>query len=56
MWHFDVDKKYHAEIEPEKNRLRLKYVQEQSISVDIKIILMTITKMFKIKSLWNTKD
>ena len=50
-----VDEKYLREIEPEKNRLRMKYAREHSFLIDFKIILMTLTQMFKIESLWNTK-
>jgi lipopolysaccharide/colanic/teichoic acid biosynthesis glycosyltransferase len=50
-----VDEKYLREIEPEKNRLRMKYAREHSFLIDFKIILMTLTQMFKIESLWNIK-
>lgn len=45
----NVDKKYITEIEPEKNKLRLEYVSNQSFLVDMKILLMTINKILKIK-------
>jgi len=45
-----VDEKYYREIEPEKNKLRIKYVKNRSMWVDFKIIIQT----FKIRSLWNT--
>jgi len=48
-----VDEKYLKEIEPEKNRLRLKYVKEQSFWIDMKIIAKTIVTLLRIKSLWN---
>lgn len=51
----NVDEKYLAEIEPLKNRLRIKYVREQSFSVDIKILLSTILYVLKIKLPWNTE-
>ncbi len=51
-----VDEKYNKEIEPEKNKLRMKYAREHSFLVDLKIILMTIKKLLKIKALWNTKN
>ena len=38
----DVDKVYKEEVEPIKNLLRLRYVKEKSMFVDIKIILLTI--------------
>ena len=48
-----VDEKYLKEIEPEKNRLRLKYVRDQSTWTDVRIIFMTIAKMLGMKSDWN---
>ena len=51
-----VDERYLEEIEPEKNRLRIKYVKEHSFWIDIKIILMTFKQMLKIKKLWNIED
>lgn len=51
----NVDEKYLSEIEPLKNRLRLKYVYEQSMWTDIKIIFLTAIQLFKINNLWNTK-
>lgn len=43
----NVDEKYLREIEPEKNRLRIKYVREQLLWTDFKIIIKTI---------WNIKN
>ena len=37
----DVDQRYQREIEPEKNRLRARYVEEQSLFVDMKILGLT---------------
>jgi lipopolysaccharide/colanic/teichoic acid biosynthesis glycosyltransferase len=51
----NVDEKYKKEIEPEKNRLRIKYVREQSLWTDFKILSQTFISLFKINSLWNTK-
>ena len=51
-----VDERYLKEIEPEKNRLRMKYAKEHSFLIDIKIILMTFMQMSKIQTLWNIKD
>jgi len=51
-----VDEKYLKEIEPEKNKLRMKYAKEHSFWIDIKIILMTLMQMLKIQTLWNIKD
>ena len=44
----DPEKTYMEKIRPEKIRLQLKYVQEHSFWVDIKIIALTLTKIFKI--------
>jgi len=43
-----VDERYLKEIEPEKNKLRMKYAKEHSFGIDIKIILMTLMQMLKI--------
>ena len=51
-----VDERYLKEIEPEKNKLRMKYAKEHSFEIDIKIILMTLMQMLKIQRLWNIKD
>lgn len=51
-----VDERYLKEIEPEKNKLRMKYAKEHSFWIDIKIILMTLMQMLKIQTLWNIKD
>jgi lipopolysaccharide/colanic/teichoic acid biosynthesis glycosyltransferase len=51
-----VDEKYLKEIEPQKNKLRMKYAKEHSFWIDIKIILMTFMQMLKIQTLWNIKD
>jgi len=51
-----VDERYLKEIEPEKNKLRIKYAKEHSFWIDIKIILMTLMQMLKIQTLWNIKD
>ncbi|MBI5643076.1 MAG: sugar transferase [Deltaproteobacteria bacterium] len=50
-----VDEKYIREVEPEKNRLRLRYVQERTMWVDIKIIYRTFLRMLRIKALWNIR-
>ena len=52
----NVDEKYFREIEPVKNSLRIKYVKDMSLWVDIQILFMTLLRMFKIRSEWNTKD
>jgi len=51
-----VDERYLKEIEPEKNRLRMKYAKVHSFSIDIKIILMTLMQMLKIQTLWDIKN
>lgn len=51
-----ADEKYLKEIEPEKNRLRVKYAKENSLWIDGKILIQTFIQLFKIKSLWNTKN
>jgi lipopolysaccharide/colanic/teichoic acid biosynthesis glycosyltransferase len=38
----DVDESYRKRIEPEKNRLRVKYAKNNSLLVDVKIILQTV--------------
>lgn len=50
-----VDEKYIRDVEPEKNRLRLRYVQERTMWVDIKIIYRTFLRMLRIKALWNIR-
>jgi lipopolysaccharide/colanic/teichoic acid biosynthesis glycosyltransferase len=42
----DVDKKYQTEIEPLKNKLRIKYVQEMSFLLDMRILLVTVLRVF----------
>ena len=51
-----VDKKYLKEVEPRKNKLRMKYAKESSFLVDVKILFMTLMQMLRINSIWNTKD
>ena len=43
----DPEKIYLEKIRPEKLRLQMKYVKEQSLWLDIKIIVMTILKIFQ---------
>ncbi len=50
-----VDEKYLKEVEPSKNKLRMKYAQEASFFVDMKILFMTLIQMLRINSIWNTK-
>lgn len=41
----DVDARYLAEVEPVKNKLRLRYVREQSYLLDIRILVETACKL-----------
>jgi lipopolysaccharide/colanic/teichoic acid biosynthesis glycosyltransferase len=50
----EVDRRYREEIEPEKNKLRLKYVRERCFLVDLKILIFTVFRLLRIRSLWNT--
>jgi lipopolysaccharide/colanic/teichoic acid biosynthesis glycosyltransferase len=51
-----IDEKYFREIEPEKNRLRIKYAREHNFWVDLNLIFITVVQLFRIKSLWSIKD
>ncbi len=51
-----VDEIYLREIEPAKNRLRIKYVNEASFLTDLKIIFMTLFQLMRIKKVWNIKN
>tara|TARA_B100000519_G_scaffold175478_1_gene164030 strand:+ start:40 stop:654 length:615 start_codon:yes stop_codon:yes gene_type:complete len=51
----DVDTKYKEQVEPVKNRLRLRYVREASLWVDFKILVMTCVQLFRIRKKWNTE-
>ena len=48
----DIEAKYLREIEPEKNRLRIKYVREKSLLVDIKILLLTGLRLLHLSVPW----
>lgn len=41
----DVDARYLAEVEPVKNRLRIRYVKEQSYLLDLRILVETAFKL-----------
>jgi len=41
----DPEKIYMEKIRPEKIKLQLKYIKEQSFSVDLKIIFLTLRKI-----------
>jgi lipopolysaccharide/colanic/teichoic acid biosynthesis glycosyltransferase len=45
----EVDERYFREIEPEKNKLRIKYVKECSLRVDLSILCRTVVSLFKIR-------
>jgi lipopolysaccharide/colanic/teichoic acid biosynthesis glycosyltransferase len=51
-----IDEKYLKEIEPEKNKLRVMYAKEHSLWIDFKILIQTFLQLFKIRTLWNTKN
>lgn len=51
-----VDDKYRLEIEPEKNRLRIKYAKEHTFWIDCKILILTFIQLLGIDSLWNTRS
>ena len=42
----DVDVRYQKEIEPVKNKLRLRYVKERSFLLDLRILVETAFKIF----------
>lgn len=46
----NVDEKYEAEIEPVKNLLRLKYVNERSFFLDMRILIETLFNIMGIKN------
>ncbi|MCE5282794.1 MAG: sugar transferase [Deltaproteobacteria bacterium] len=52
----DVDEKYLREVEPEKNRLRIQYARNPSFRTDMKILYLTLCRMLKIRSLWNSES
>jgi lipopolysaccharide/colanic/teichoic acid biosynthesis glycosyltransferase len=41
----DVDARYLAEVEPVKNKLRLRYIREQSYLLDMRILVETAFKL-----------
>ena len=45
----DVDLKYQSEIEPIKNRLRLKYINEMSFKLDLVILIETFLSLIGLK-------
>jgi lipopolysaccharide/colanic/teichoic acid biosynthesis glycosyltransferase len=45
----EVDDKYFRQVEPEKNKLRIRYVEECSLWVDLVIIIKTAISLFKIR-------
>lgn len=51
-----VDEKYLKEIEPEKNRLRIKYARDHNFLIDCKLIFITLLQIFRIRSIWNINN
>jgi lipopolysaccharide/colanic/teichoic acid biosynthesis glycosyltransferase len=52
----NIDEKYLREIEPEKNRLRIKYAREHSFWIDLRLIFITLLQILRIRSSWNIKN
>jgi lipopolysaccharide/colanic/teichoic acid biosynthesis glycosyltransferase len=52
----NVDEKYMRDIEPRKNRLRLKYVREQSMVTDLRLIVRTIAGLCGVGRRWSIED
>ena len=52
----NVDEKYAREVEPRKQELRMKYAKHHNFFIDLQIIFLTIESLFKLRSLWNTKN
>lgn len=52
----NVDEKYAKEVEPRKQELRMKYAKEHNFFIDLQIIVLTIVTLFKLRTLWNTKN
>ncbi len=52
----NIDEKYFLEIEPEKNRLRIKYAREHNLWIDLRLIFITLLQLFRIRSLWNIRN
>ena len=51
----DVDKVYMEEIEPLKNKLRLRYVEEASMVLDLRIMIETAFTIIGIKNVTHLK-
>jgi len=49
----NVDAKYLREIEPVKNKLRIKYVKELSFCTDLTLVLWTVLALLGVKRRWN---
>ena len=45
-----VDQRYECEVEPHKNELRLRYVEEMSLFLDFRILVETICSLFGFKN------
>ena len=52
----NIDEKYFREIEPEKNRLRIKYAKEHNLCIDLRLIFITLLQLFRVRSLWNIRN
>lgn len=46
----DVDRRYMTEVEPVKNRLRLRYVQERTYMLDLRILVETFFRLIGVSS------
>ena len=49
----NVDEKYSKEIEPKKDKFRIKYVKEMSFKLDIYILARTAMKVLRIRTFDN---
>jgi lipopolysaccharide/colanic/teichoic acid biosynthesis glycosyltransferase len=47
----DVDARYLTEVEPVKNKLRIRYVREQSYFLDVRILIETAFKLIGFESI-----
>lgn len=47
----DIDERYRTEVEPVKNLLRIRYVREMSMLLDIRILVETFFRMFGISGI-----
>jgi lipopolysaccharide/colanic/teichoic acid biosynthesis glycosyltransferase len=47
----DVDARYQTEVEPVKNQLRIRYVREQSLLLDLRILVETVFKLIGVDNI-----